>query len=83
MLEIAGKVIAINIRDDSDCQSFYYFSGKTRVFKNIIKSNPNIFYKEGRKTDLATQIENLYKILTFICAKKLDEVKKYLQRTMI
>ncbi len=83
MIDIAGKIIIISIKDDSDCQSFYYLSAKARVFKNIVKNNMHIFYKDKKKTDLAVQVEGMYQILVFICTKKLEEIRKYLSRTMV
>jgi len=81
MSDIANKIVQINIIDDSDCQSFYYLSGKSKLYKEIIDSyHQTSSHKTG---ELGSVIENLYNVLMFLCAKKLAEVREYLQRTRI
>ncbi len=81
MSDIANKIVQINILDDSDCQSFYYLSGKSKIYKEVIDSyRQTSSHKTG---GLSCVIENLYNVLMFLCAKKLAEVREYLQRTRI
>lgn len=76
MTDIANKIANINILSDSDCQSFYYLSGKSKIYKDMISSYDG-------KNALGRALENLYNILMFICSSKLAEVRRYLQRTKI
>lgn len=81
MSDVANKITQINILDDSDCQSFYFLSGKSKTYKDIVESCSKSTSSKSR--ELACVIENLYSVLMSICTSKLAEVRRYLQRTQV